>query len=205
MADFTQTKSTIIAHQGVTNPGSVEGSPVDVRAALSLKITLRHAYVEAVDPGGIEPEFHVMASDDQTASPPDESWYKVKTLKATDPGAAPATEAMTATEPIAETVLAVASTTGFSAGDDIYVQDAGTEADSEWHLVQQIVANTSVDIFMGLTAAKDSADFLWGSAQTFKVPLNGDIGHVVVHYSNEGASAPNTAVFVEVVVNTAIE
>jgi len=113
---------------------------------------------------------------------------------------------MTATEPTAETVLAVSSTTGFAAGDDIYVQDAGTEADSEWHKVDRIVSNTSVDIFMGLTNGKDSSDVLWGSAQVFRVPLSFDgLSRIIVHYSNEGSSAPNTAVLVEVMMSTDIE
>ena len=205
MADFTQSKSAIITHQAVTNPESVKGSAVDVRAALDALLVIRHAYIEAVDPGGIEPEIHVMASLDQTASPPADSWFKVVTFKATDPGAAPATEAMTATEPIAETALAVASTAGFAAGDDIYVRDTTTETDSEWHTVDKVVTNTSVDIFEGLVVAKDSADIIWGSAQSFRVPIPGNVGHVNVYYSNEGASAPNTAVQADVLVNTAIE
>lgn len=204
MADLTQSKSTIIAHQAVTNPASVKGSAVDVRASLGCKIVMRHAYIEAVDPGGIEPEFHVMASDDQTASPPSDSWYKVVSFKATDPGAAPATEAMTATEPIAETVLACSSTTGFAAGDEVYVRDTTTEADSEWHQVSRVVTNTSVDLVEGLVTQKDSSDIIWGSAQTFRVSL-GSVGHVNVYYSNEGSSAPNTAVYAEVLVDTDIE
>lgn len=205
MADLTQSKSTIIAHQAVTNPNSVEGSAVDVRTALDCLVICRHAYIEAVDPGGIEPEFHIMASLDQTASPPADSWFRLLTFKATDPGAAPATEAMTATEPTSEKVLAVASTSGFVAGSEVYVRDTGTEADSEWHTVDRIVTNTSIDIFAGLVNAKDSSDIIWGSAQTFRLPVAGNIGHINVYYSNEGSSAPNTAVLVEALVNTDIE
>lgn len=205
MADLTQSKSSIIAHQGVTNPESVEGSAVDVRTALDCLIMCRHAYIEAADPGGIEPTFHVMASLDQSADPPEDSWFKVVSFKATDPSAAPATEAMTATEPIGEKVLAVASTTGFAAGDEVYVQDAGTEADSEWHVVDKVVSNTSIDIFAGLVAAKDSSDVIWANAQTFRIAIPGNVGHVNVYYSNEGTSAPNTAVLAEVLVNTDIE
>lgn len=205
MADFTQSKSAIIAHQAVTNPESVKGSAVDVRTAIDCLIVCRHAYIEAVDPGGIEPEFHIMATLDQTATPPADSWFKVVSFKATDPGAAPATEAMTATEPIAETVMAVASTTGFAAGNEIYIQDTTTEADSEWHQVDKVVSNTSIDIVEGLVAAKDNADVIWGSAQAFRVSIPGNVGWVNVYYSNEGASAPNTAVQVDALVNTDVE
>ena len=203
MADFTQVKSPIISHQAVSNPNSIEGTAVAVADALSCVIHIRHAYIEAVDPGGIEPSFHVLTSEETSG---DEAWDHLLELTCKDPGAAPATEAMTATEPVAETVLACASTTGFAAKDQIYVQDAGTEADSEWHLVDKIVSNTSVDIFMGLTNEKDSSDFLWGSAQKFRVPLEcGGIKRVIVHYSNEGASAPDTAIEVTVTVATDLE
>ncbi len=205
MADFTQSKSAIISHQAVTNPESVKGSAVDIREALDALIVIRHAYIEAVDPGGIEPEFHVMASLDQTASPPADSWFKVVSFKATDPGAAPATEAMTATEPAAETSLACASTTGFAAGDEIYVRDTSTEANSEWHVIDKIVTNTSIDIFEGLVNQKDNADIIWGSAQAFRIPIPGNVGHINVYYSNEGSSAPNTAVIAEALVNTDLE
>ena len=205
MADYTQVKSTIISHQGVTNPESIKGTAVDVRTFLDCLVVCRHAYIEALDPGGIEPTFHIMASLDQSASPPADSWFKVVSFKATDPGAAPATEAMTATEPVAEVVMAVASTTGFAAGDEIYIRDTTTEADSEWHQVDKIVANTSIDIVEGLVTQKDSADVIWGSAQAIRVAIPGNVGHVNVYYSNEGASAPNTAVLVELLANTDIE
>jgi len=205
VADYTQTKSTILAHQAVTNPESVKGTAVDVRTALDCMVVCRHAYIEEVDPGGLEPEFHVMASLDQTATPPADSWFKVVTFKATDPGAAPATEALTATEPVGEVVMAVASTTGFAAGNEIYIRDTGTEADSEWSTVDKIVTNTSIDLFEGLVNQKDSADIIWGSAQTFRMPIPGAVGHVNVYYSNEGASGVDSAILAEVLVNTDIE
>lgn len=203
MADITQAKWTIISHQGVTNAASVEGTPVAVADAISALVTMYHAYVEAVDPGGIEPEFHVMGSYETSG---DENWFHIATFKCVDPGAAPVTEPMTATEPTGETVLAVTNTTGFASGDLIYVQDAGTEADSEWHLVQRIVSNTSIDIFLGLTNQKDSSDVIWGSAQQFRCSVNcAHLKRLVCHYSNEGSSAPNTAVLVEAMVATDVE
>lgn len=203
MADYTQSKSVIIAHQAVTNPESVTGSAVSVASSLSGTIVCRHAYIEALDPGGIEPSFHIMGSHDASG---DDAWFEILELTCVDPGAAPATEAMTATEPIGETVLAVASTSGFAAGDNIYVQDTVTEADSEWHKVDRVVTNTSVDIYNGLVAQKDSSDVLWGSAQAFAVSLSFQgFSRINVYYSNEGSSAPNTAVLVELLQSTDIE
>ena len=198
MADFTQAKSTTLSHQAVTHPNSIEGTEVNVATFLECLVVMKHALIEATantNPG----TFRIFGSLDASG---DDAWFHIMDIDVTT--ATAATEAMTATEPIAETVLAVASTTGFVAKDNIYVQDTSVEADSEWHTIDKIVANTSIDIMLGLTTQKDSADVIWGSAQTFKFPF-GSLGHINVYYSNEGASAPNTAVLVEVLVDTDLE
>ena len=77
-----------------------------------------------------------------------------------------ATEALTATEPVDETVLAVASTTGFvTPGQKIYAQDASVVADGEWRTLREYVSNTSVTILDGLEVQKDSSDFIWSNAE----------------------------------------
>jgi len=60
MADLTQAKSTVISHQSVTNPQSVEGTAVSVASYLSGMVVCKHAYIEAVDPGGIEPSLSLI-------------------------------------------------------------------------------------------------------------------------------------------------
>lgn len=200
MADNTQAKSTIIAHAAVTHPNSIEGTAVSVATALKGTIILKHALLEATantNPG----TFRIYTSIDASG---DDAWNHLMDIDVSD--ATAATEAMTATEPIAETVLAVASTTGFAAKDNIYVQDAGTLADSEWHSTNKIVSNTSIDIFMGLTNAKDSSDFIWGSAQQFHVPLDfSGLSRIIVHFSHEGSTGANVHVLVEVNVTTDFE
>ena len=203
MADLTQAKSTILTHQAVTNPESVQGTEASVAASLSGMIICRHAYIESGDPGGIEPTFHIMGSIDAAG---DDGWFKILSLKATDPGGVVATEPMTATEPIGEKSLACALTAGFAAGNEIYVRDTTTETDSEWHIVDNIINNLSINIFTGLAVQKDAADIIWGSAQTFRVPLDfSGLSRVNVYYSNEGVFSMNTAVLVELLQATDIE
>ena len=203
MADFTQAKSTIISHQAVTNPASVEGTAVSVAASISGLIICRHAYVESVDSTDDTPVFDVMGSVDASG---DEGWFKIVSFKCVDTTATIITEAMTATEPTAETSLACASTTGFNSGDEIYVQDASVVTDGEWHLIESVVANTSVEIFYGLTTGKDSADVMWGHAQTFRISLDlSGLSRVNVVYRNEFATGTNTHVLVELLQSTDIE
>ena len=198
MAAYTQSKSTLLTHAAVTHPDSVEGTSVVMATYLNAVIVCWHALVEATantNPG----TFRVFGSLDAAD---DENWFHILDIDASN--ATAATEAMTATEPAGETVLAVASTTGFAAKDNIYVQDTGTLGDSEWHTVDKIVANTSIDIMMGLTNQKDSSDVIWGSAQQFTVPLPGNLSRVRVDFSHEGAVGANCHIKAEILINTAI-
>ena len=99
---------------------------------------------------------------------------------------------MTATEPIGETTLAVASTTGFAVDDVLYIQDTTTLADSEWARLKTFVANTNIQLIDGLTVQKDSADVIWNDARVWVVPLdlNGIESYRVV-WTHEGATGAN--------------
>ena len=181
--------AVILTHQEVTHPDPVKGSAQDVSAKFACRIDLFHALVEAAantNPGS----FLVQVSG---AASGDNDWKTVFAPQVTN--ATPATEAMTATEPIGETVLAVASTTGVTAENEIYIQDTTTIGDSEWRRVQSIVANTSIDIIDGLTVEKDSADVIWGSAEHFFCNLNlATVQRVRVIYQHEGAAGANAHV-----------
>ena len=190
MVDFTQSLENVtISHQHLTHPQSVEGTAVSVASALSATITLRHGFIEAAantNPG----TFRIFGSPNANT---DESWHHILDIDVFD--GTPASEALTATEPVAETVLACASTTGFVAKDLIYVQDAGAAADSEWHSVDLIVANTNVTIMMGLTNQKDSSDFIFSDAQNFQVEIDcAGWSRLRVDFSHEGATGANCAV-----------
>jgi hypothetical protein len=151
------------------HPTTIVGSAIDCRTKRAAVLFLFHGYIEAAadtNPGAFKVQVRPDAGDGSV----NEHWITVCELRAK--GTTPDTEAMTATEPAAETVLAVASTTGFVAEDLLYIQDTGTLADSEWGECKRIVANTSIDLVDGLTTQKDNADVIWNDASKFVVPLD---------------------------------
>ena len=110
----------------------------------------------------------------------------------------PDDEVLTAIEPAAETVLAVAATAGFAAGDVVYIQDIDTLANSEWGRLQEIVTNTSIDLIDGLTNEKSTAGsgckaFNDATVQSMYVDLTG-ITRLRVVFQHEGATGANVHV-----------
>lgn len=197
MAVFTRGSLTdAIGHQEITHPNSVIGSPITPTVgAMWADIHLHHAFIEAganTNPAS----FYIQKNLGTT----NENWVTEREI--TVLSATAVIENMTATEPIGETVLAVASTTGFLANDYIYIQDVGTATDSEWHQVDIIVSNTSIDLTEGLIVAKDTSDNIFSHAENFphRLDLSGVVRWRVI-YKNEGATAMNTAIrvnFIEV-------
>lgn len=179
----------VLAHQAATHPVSIVGSAVDCRTKRSAVIFLYHAYVEATadtNPG----KFVVQIRPDAGDGSVDEHWITIAEYEAK--GTTPDTEAMTATEPAAETSLAVSDTTGFAAEDELYIQDTGTLANSEWALCQEVVTNTSIEIMDGLTNQKDNADVIWNDASKFVCALDlNAVESFRVLWMHEGATGAN--------------
>lgn len=178
--------TSVISHQAITHPDTVKSSAIDVSTKLAATLFLFWASVEAAANTNAG-SFLIFAS---AASSGDEDWTLIR--RVITPGGTAATEAMTATEPVAETVLACASTTGFAAGDVLYVQDTGTLADSEWNWCQEIVTNTSINLLWGLTNQKDNADVIWNAAMVAAVELDlSAISRLMVVFQHEGATGAN--------------
>lgn len=186
MANISKSYAVALAHQAVTHPATVVGSALDVSTKLGMTIDLSHASVEAVantNPG----KFLVQKS---AAASGNEDWQTIMEFDATVSTAD--TEAMTATEPVGETALAVAATAGFVAMDKLYIQDAGVVGDGEWGLCREVVTDTTIDLVDGLTNAKDASDVIWNDADTwtFYLELTG-VGRVRVLFMHEGAAGAN--------------
>jgi len=182
-----QTVGTVmLAHQAVTHPDTVKQSATSVAGKIGATITMFHASVEAAantNPG----QFLVQTS---ASSSGDEDWATIANFAATISTAD--TEAMTATEPIGETVLACASTTGFVANDILYIQDTGVVADGEWARCQEIVTNTSINLIDGLTTQKDSSDVIWNDADVFVCYVDcRSVARLRVVFQHEGATGAN--------------
>jgi len=189
MATPTKTFSVPLAHALVTHPASVVGADQSATTKISALISMLHSPVEAT--ANTNPGYFVVEVSPEASG--DDSWSQVARYD-TDPGN-PDTEGMDATEASGETVLAVTLTAGFAAGDQIYIQDAGTLANSEWRRVEQIVTDVSIDIVDGLTTGKDSADVLWGQAEIFVHDLNlSNVTRWRIRFVHEGAAGANVHV-----------
>lgn len=189
MAVITPDKTpdiVVMAHAAATHPVTIVGPKIEVLTKRSVTLFLYHAYVEATvdtNPG----KFKVQTRPDAGGGSVNEHWKTLVEFPVK--GTTPDTEAMTATEGVGVTSLAVASTTGFAAEDLLYIQDTGTLADSEWAECQEFVTDTSIELIDGLTNAKDSSDVIWNDASifTFSFDLNTLESYRVI-WSHEGAT-----------------
>lgn len=140
-----------------------ESSELDVSGMFSIKVYIQHALTTDAVENADGVFIFEGASETGTSN---EDWgelYRVPMVTGT-----PNTEALTATEPIGETVIAVASTTGLYTNDGtrwMLLKD-NTLAASEMIKVVSAVSNTSVTIQDGLTAEHTSADVLWDIANS---------------------------------------
>lgn len=189
MAVITPDKTpdiTVMAHAEAAHPITVVGPKISVLTERSIVLFLYHGYVEATadtNPG----KFKVQTRPDAGGGSVNEHWKTIIELPVK--GTTPDTEAMTATEGVGVTSLAVASTTGFVAEDLLYIQDTGTFADSEWAECQEIVTNTSIELIDGLTNEKDSSDVIFNDASVFVFSFDlSALEAYRVIWSHEGAT-----------------
>lgn len=189
MATLTPNKTagiSLLSHQAVTHPDTVKGSEIDVSGKFAATVFLFHASVEAA----ANTNSGIFRIEGSASASGNEDWATIYTVAATASTAD--TEAMTATEPSGETVLACASTTGFVAGDILYIQDTGTLADSEWAVCQEIVTNTSINLVDGLTNGKDNADVIWNDADRWAINLDlSALTRIRVVFQHEGGTGAN--------------
>lgn len=188
MGTITPTAPTadiaVLAHTAITHPDTVKGS-AQTGGRFNVTITMYHASVEATANTN-SGSFLVQVS---TASSGDEDWTTIAQFTATVSTAD--TEAMTATEPIGETAMAVAATAGFVATDNLYIQNT-TLADSEWSLCQEIVTNTSINLVDGLTTQQTNTSVIWNDADRFVCQFDArSVSRYRVVFLHEGATGAN--------------
>lgn len=104
----TKTLANVLVHQAVTHPNTSKGSALAVGTKIGCKLSLFHASVEAV--ANTNPGFFSILVSHSAAD--DYHWVEMYRV-VMDAGTAE-TEAMIATEPVDETVLACASTTNLT-------------------------------------------------------------------------------------------
>ena len=191
MADYTVTSVfDLIGHQRVTNPNSVYGSIKTATDMLSVRIAMHHGFIETganTDAGSFYIQTRLEAVDDQ--------WITVQKFMVTD--ATVVDEALDATEAATVKSIAVTLTAGFAEGDEVYITDGDADTSDEWHLIDVIVADTSIELVDGLVAGKVAGDDFYSDAEHFdyKLDLEGVAQYRVI-YKNEGGTALNSAIWV---------
>lgn len=192
MATITPNKTdsgTALTHQAATHPTTIVGSAIDCSTKRAAIVFLYHGYVEATADTNFG-KFLVQVRPDNGSGSVTENWVTV--FEGPARGTTPDTEAMTATEPVGETTLACASTTGFAVEDELYIQDTGTLANSEWAKCKTFVANTNIQLIDGLTNEKDNTDVIWNDASKYVVSLDlNGIESFRVVWTHEGATGAN--------------
>ncbi len=167
MSDYTQAQLELLAHQELTHPGTIVGTPVDVSSALSGVAYVWLARIETTADlvAGLD-YIDLQISPDATGN----NW--VSYLQLAPETTASASVAVATSEDIGSTVIEVGSTTGFDASDLIYIKAAAGIANSEWCEVASIVASTSINLVDGLLAAKAQNDVIYDRASRWKVFLD---------------------------------
>ena len=185
MSSFTQSATqTLLAHQEITHPANVVGTPVACAGWISIQVTAWLANVE-VTANATGVAFIIQGSIETSGN----DWFDL--VRFTGSTTAAETEVFTATEPITETVLAVASTTNLTVGDVIYLKDDTGVAESEWAEIVAVAAGASITILDGLITQKVADDDIYDQAQKFTALVMCDglkrIRAAVVHQAATGS------------------
>lgn len=184
------TYGTVLAHTAITHPDTVKGAAIGVSDKISAMFLFYHATAEAA--ANTNPGFFSLKVSGAVSG--DDDWFEIYRQYALVTTGD--TEEMTAIEPIGETVLAVASTTGLvTPGQTIYIQDDDTLAQSEWHMIQEYASNASVTIVNGLKYEKAIGDTIWTIAERtpFFLDLSA-IGRIRCDFIHEEAVGANSHV-----------
>ena len=185
--------AVLLVHQAVSNPGTVIGPDHSVQRFDESRIKISHGFSVAA-PNTNPATFFTQTS---LMNEGDEDW--VTSVPFAVATGTPADEVFTATEPAGGTVIAVAATAGFVAGDFVYIRDA-VVADSEWAYIKSIVLDTSITLVDPLTRQHAlTTTTMFGSAERIEFKLDvKSILRVRIIYSNEGAVAADTHIRAEI-------
>lgn len=178
MSDFTEGEQTLLSHQEHTHSTTdviQKGTEFDVRTFLSGTWFVHHANIETTaNATGVK---YVLQGRPygSGASDNDIGWVDLVTFQTGTTAAVKAD--ISGTEAIGQTAIEVDAdpTASFLRGIEVYVHDAGTVADGEWHRCDHSATGADVVTLMdGLTVAKDSSDEIWTRAESFAAMVDLD-------------------------------
>jgi hypothetical protein len=157
-----------------------EGATVDISGNYSTSLHIDMALTSAAVHVGT---YIIVKVSSNTSG--DEDWTTYKTRLGPGATAAPNGESLSGAEAAGQTVLEVASTTGYDADGArwIFIED-NTVADSEMCWLISHVGNTSVTVEDGTTNAHDASDTLWNVADSFTIEIPINYSRVKVSYDN---------------------
>jgi len=160
MASFTKTVQTaLLAIQSVAASSVAASSAFDMSGKMGGLVYVRFGR-RAATAAGAGVNIRVEASK---AASGDNSWFPIAIF--TTAFAAAADEAVNGTVAAGATAITMASTTGFTAGDVIFIYNT-TIGNSEWARVKSISANVSVTVEDALVNAATGAT-CYDSAEIF--------------------------------------
>lgn len=156
-----------------------EGATTNVAATYAATLYINCAISSTTPHTGTKVEIQLSSN-----SSGDEDWHTFRSFVSSSGTAN--SEILAGVEAAGQTVLEVASTTGYDADEArwIFIEDVGTVADSEIAYLVSHVSNTSVTVQDGITNAKDGSDFLFNIVDTWVVDLPFSANRVRVIYDN---------------------
>ncbi len=158
-----------------------EGTNYDISDCYSSKLHIDFALTAATAHTGTNIE--VQVSSNTVGSASDEDWSTLIAIESITGTANP--EALAGAEAAGQTVLEVASTTGYEADGAIWIFLLdNTVADSELCYLVSHEGTPSVTVLDGLTHAPDDSDTLYNLARTYTIPIPIEYNRVRVIIDN---------------------
>jgi hypothetical protein len=178
----------LLAHQAVTHPDTAIGTAISVVDDFLVCGAFFYAPVETDNPDEgsfFRLQYSVSASGN-------EDWVTFPGTDFRGFDTASDTESLNSTEAAGETDLNVPDASAqWDHGDSIYIQDAGTVADGEWNIVEDLDTTPQeyVKLLYGLTNGKDSSDAIW-EADVFSWCVDvSAITRIRVYFSNANSTS----------------
>jgi len=149
MAVISKTQGiSLLTLQELASNTVVLSTAQDVSEKLGATIFIHFAVIDASGPLSDGVEFRIEASAKSSGN---DQWYPLQTFKTYT--AAPEAEAVSGTVTSSTSIVPVASTTNFSAGDIVFFKNT-TIGNSEWGRIKTVTANASITLIDGLTNAQ---------------------------------------------------
>ncbi len=192
MSDFTQAQVTVLAQQALVNAADsamLVGTDINVRTYLSGVVYIYRGNIEAV-----ANLVAGLAFIELQKSPDGVNWASVPGARFIPTATLPTIidlDAQCAADQAVLTSATVAIAT-MTAGKWIYVHDAATVANGEFHMIKDSAVNVSVTLADNLAVVKAATDYAYDIADVWPVGIDfAGCGYIRVVACNGGASGPD--------------